>query len=262
MLELEKKMILSRMKVASLYLAETPPNLTKRQNFDNSHNIVNDHGKQLLDLCKTCDLRILNGRSKGDTLGKFTFHSINGISTVDYIIVSHDLFTSVQGFAVKQPNIFSDHSQIVCWIKTGADLSNNNNSFQERNNVKLPQQYVWAAKFTAAFRSDAILSLLHLFESTNFDLSSTDVENATNQFTNIMTEAAKRSLKLSSQKKSKRKPITKKWFDYDCKTLRSSLKKLSNKKHRNPLDTELRKQYHVQNKTFKKLIKQKKTTIC
>ena len=28
------------------------PNFTKRQNFDN---IVNDHGKQLIDLCKTCD---------------------------------------------------------------------------------------------------------------------------------------------------------------------------------------------------------------
>ena len=113
-----------------------PPNLTERRNFDNSHNIVNDHGKQLLDLCKTCDLRILNSRSKGDTLGKFTFHSINGISTVDYIIVSHVLFTSVQGFAVKQPNIFSDHSQIVCWIKTGTNLSNNNNSFPEKNNVQ------------------------------------------------------------------------------------------------------------------------------
>ena len=165
-----------------------PPNLTKRQNFDN---IVNDHGKQLLDLCKTCDLRILNGRSKGDTLGKFTFHSINGISTVDYIIVSHDLFTSVQGFAVKQPNIFSDHSQIVCWIKTGTDLSNNNNNnFQGKNNVKLPQEYVWdetsAAKFMAAFRSNDILSLLRLFESTNFDLSSTDVENAINQFTKLI----------------------------------------------------------------------------
>ena len=80
-----------------------------------------------------------------------------------------------------------------------------------------------------------------------------------------MTEAAKRSVKLSSQKKSKRKPITKKWFDYDCKTLRSSLKKFSNikKKTRNPLDTELRKEYHVQKRTFKKLIKPKKTTtIC
>ena len=184
MLELVKKMILSRMKVASLW---PPPNLTKRQNFDN---IVNDHGKQLLDLCKTCDLRILNGRSKGDTLGKFTFHPINEISTVDYVIVSHDLFTSVQGFGVKQPNIFSDHSQIVCWIKTGTDLSNNNNNFQGKNNVKLPQEYVWdetsAAKFMAAFRSNDILSLLHLFESTNFDLSSTDVENAINQFTKLI----------------------------------------------------------------------------
>ena len=85
-----------------------------------------------------------------------------------------------------------------------------------------------------------ILSLLHPFESTDFDLSSTNVQNATNQFTNIMTEAAKRSFKLISQKKSKRKPITTKWFDYDCKTLRSSLKKLSNKKHRNPLDTKVK----------------------
>ena len=79
-----------------------------------------------------------------------------------------------------------------------------------------------------------------------------------------MTEAAKRSVKLSSQKKSKRKPITKKWFDYDCKTLRSSLKKLSNKK-KNPQSSgyRLRKEYHVQNRTFKKLIKPKKTTtIC
>ena len=69
-----------------------------------------------------------------------------------------------------------------------------------------------------------------------------------------MTEAAKRSLKLSSQKKSIRKPITKKWFDYDCKTLRSSLKKKNYlTKKRNLLDSELRKEYHVQNKTFKKL---------
>ena len=83
-------------------------------NFDNT---INDHGKQLLDLYKTCDLRILNGRSNGDTLGNFTYHSITGVSTEDYIIVSHNLFASIQGFAVKQPNMFSDHSQIVCWSR-------------------------------------------------------------------------------------------------------------------------------------------------
>ena len=71
-----------------------------------------------------------------------------------------------------------------------AHIRPTNNSFQEKNNIKLPQPYVWdetsAAKFTAAFRFNDILSLLHLFESTNFDLSSTDVENAINQFTKLI----------------------------------------------------------------------------
>ena len=90
--------------------------LPSRQNFD--HNI-NDHGKHLLEFCKSCDLRILNGLTKGDSLGKFTYHSSKGVSTVGYVIVSNDLFASIEGFIVKQPNIFSDHSQIVCWTKIG-----------------------------------------------------------------------------------------------------------------------------------------------
>ena len=49
--------------------------------------------------------------------------------------------------------------------------------------ASLPPDKTSAAKFTAAFRSNDILSLLHLFESTKFDLSSPDVENATNQIT-------------------------------------------------------------------------------
>ena len=76
-----------------------------------------------------------------------------------------------------------------------------------------------------------------------------------------MTEAAKRSLKLSSQKKSKRKPITKKWFDYDCKTLRSSLKKLSNKKHRNPLDPDSEKNIMFKIRPLKNLKTKKHNSL-
>lgn len=43
---------------------------------------VNEHGQSLLEICKACDLRILNGRTTGDSFGK-TFHSPRGISTVD-----------------------------------------------------------------------------------------------------------------------------------------------------------------------------------
>ena len=35
---------------------------------------LNDHGKILLEYCKSLDIRISNGRYKGDSLGKITFH--------------------------------------------------------------------------------------------------------------------------------------------------------------------------------------------
>ena len=78
--------------------------LPNRQNFDNN---INDHGKHFLELCKSCDLRILNGRTKRDSLGKLTYHSSKGVSTVDCKIVSDDhLVTLIDSFIVKQPNIF------------------------------------------------------------------------------------------------------------------------------------------------------------
>ena len=68
------------------YIPDTSENsfyLKERQNFDTS---INNHGKKLIEICKTCDLRILNGRTLGDSLGQPTFHGKNGISTIDYII--------------------------------------------------------------------------------------------------------------------------------------------------------------------------------
>jgi hypothetical protein len=51
--------------------------------------IINSHGKNLLDLCLSSRLRILNGRFLGDSLGYFTYMSNNGFSSVDYAILNH-----------------------------------------------------------------------------------------------------------------------------------------------------------------------------
>ena len=51
----------------------------QRKNYD-FH--VNEHGQSLLEICKACDLRILNGRKTGDSFGK-TVPSPRGVSTVD-----------------------------------------------------------------------------------------------------------------------------------------------------------------------------------
>jgi endonuclease/exonuclease/phosphatase family metal-dependent hydrolase len=114
---------------------------TKRENFDNT---VNSHGKHLLELCKNCDLRILNGRTKGDSLGEPTFHSKNGISTIDYVICDINLLKYIKFLVVKPPNYFSDHSQITFWIEM---KDNTAKIFQDTPNTNfskiLPPQFIW-----------------------------------------------------------------------------------------------------------------------
>ena len=91
-----------------------PKKVPVRKSFDHH---LNEQGKILLDICKSLDLKILNGRCQGDSFGKITFHGFRGISTVDYIIVSDELLDKFQNFVVRQPSPFSDHSQLVGWIR-------------------------------------------------------------------------------------------------------------------------------------------------
>ena len=62
--------------------------------------ILDPRGKELLDLCKTNELRIVNGRKTGDILGNFTSFQPGGNSVIDYGIVSQALFESVLSFSV------------------------------------------------------------------------------------------------------------------------------------------------------------------
>ena len=44
---------------------------------------TNSHGKKLIDFAISTKMRILNGRTLGDLLGKFTYIGYNGVGTVD-----------------------------------------------------------------------------------------------------------------------------------------------------------------------------------
>ena len=79
--------------------------------------IINSHGKNVLDLCLSSWLRILNGRFLGDSLGYFTYMSNNGFSSVDYAILSESLLPSVKYFKTNDFTYLSDHVQIELYLK-------------------------------------------------------------------------------------------------------------------------------------------------
>ena len=122
--------------------SDLAPKLLSRQSFDS---VCNSHGDNLLNLCKTFDLTILNGRVKGDSLGQITYHGAKGVSTVDYIITNQQFFPNINYFIVNQPTPLSDHSPISAWTHltkshlTLNDSSNNLNKLQS-----LPFQLHWS----------------------------------------------------------------------------------------------------------------------
>ena len=103
------------------------------------------------------DLRILNGRVSGDSLGRATFHGKAGISVVDYAICDQTLFSHILNFIVKEPTYLSDHSPLVTWLCTDTDIRNQDTSPESDTLTRLPKQFMWESdstpKFKAAFQS-------------------------------------------------------------------------------------------------------------
>jgi hypothetical protein len=122
-----------------------------RESFDS---YISKHCKCLIEICKNCNLGILNGRTLGDSFGKPTSHSKNGSSVVNYIICGQELTQTIESFIVKPPTCLSDHSQLVTWIKRASihvSLSETTNTQQPKTH-KLPQHFIWVndsmTKFT------------------------------------------------------------------------------------------------------------------
>ena len=73
--------------------------------------------QELLDLCKSGSLPILNGRTQGDEAGKYTFGvaSSSGRSTIDYFIASAQCMSTAASLQVNEDAevYYTDHHIVV-----------------------------------------------------------------------------------------------------------------------------------------------------
>ena len=88
---------------------------THRNNEDVS---LNSFGEQLIQLCIASKLRVLNGRTRGDLQGHFTYLGYQGYSTVDLVLASENIFQTnlIQYLSVQTFTTFSDHRPILLKI--------------------------------------------------------------------------------------------------------------------------------------------------
>ena len=60
---------------------------------------TDEHGKMIIDLCHSVQLRIHNGRTLGDSRGYFTCYCDNGSSGVDWWLGDHTFLDLVVFFS-------------------------------------------------------------------------------------------------------------------------------------------------------------------
>ena len=230
----------------------------QRNSFDNE---LNNHGKKLLEICRSADLKILNGRISGDSLGRPTFHGKSGVSVIDYAICDQDLFRYITNFIVREPSSLSDHSPITTWLNINTVSDQMTTPNINDTLIRLPKQFIWESdssqKFRATLQSRDIQRMIH-----DFLLDSTPLGNINtclDAVETILITTAKRCLKIKTIKKRHNKiSSSKKWFDKECRLKRHELRKLANLKHRDPLNITLREEYHSVLKQYKGLLKHKR----
>lgn len=193
----------------------------------NSDHVVDSHGRRLVDLCKTTSLLIGNGRLHTDQIGEFTFHSHNGSSTVDYILLGKDDFKCISNFEIVEQNEFSDHSGLNFCVKLKSEkiTCNSENPVKDAY-IKLDETKVQQYKEMLSYSE-------HIISSFTIDLDNyeNNIEGIVSSFVNLLQDHAF-SIFGKTRKQNKNQTNNKRnqeWFNSDCYNARKLFKHARNK---------------------------------
>lgn len=253
---------------ASEYVALPSNYGTFSDKRNNMAKVVNDYGEALLELCCNSCLRILNGRTCGDSLGHMTYFSTDGkgSSCVDYTLVGNALMEKIKYFGICEPNrMLSDHCLMRFGIRCAFEEKLDDSQVLKPLYDKFEMSENCKEKYQMELLEHEIQDKICNFIFNDYPNKYQDtVDNAVNDFTDIMVSAGKLSFKLIKESR-KKKPTDfkrkKPGFDSDCYKLRKEVRSLGRALHRNPFNQYLREKFMSNSRKYKNMLKQKDKEI-
>jgi len=230
--------------------------LPQRQNMDF---IINEQGKCLIDLCIESKIRILNGRVMGDSLGSYTYYSSQGKSCIDYVISSENIVHMFNFINVLPPNELSDHC--IIWFSLNCQFPIKNKDLTYHGDFPtypLPGKFITENNkhdFINSLQSVEISRDIELFKLKVNDPDG-DIDNLTEELTNIMVKAAKKSFQFKHFKHNKKKKKNKhEWSNGNCFFMKRELRNLGKRMQQNPNNPDIKNNYFRLLKEYKKTVK-------
>ena len=219
-------------------------------------------GRELLQLCKNLDLRIMNGRVVGDIKGKMTCFRWNGCSVVDYALCSSDLFDNINSFEVNNllPTI-SDHCSIE--IHFALPLNHYHNiSIKKDTKIKLeklPPRWKWNATTEQNF-VDNIQGNSFAEKISQLKQMLTTEKNAVSPLIHLKTvlQGALQNSGCKSVRDTNKENFNKRWYDSECTKAKNDLVDSTKKLQNSPHDPDIRSSVNNKRKKYNSLVKSKK----
>ena len=178
------------------------PTSTKINSLDYT---VNKNGKELVHLCRSLGLYMLNGRIRGVSLGRFTCCSALGTCVVDCAITDMDP-SFISAFTVRPQSPLSDHCQINVYLKNnGQKIAKESEPCKTFRPNKI---FKWAHDsdgiFKTAIGSPETTHLINNFLSKTFQPNQSGINLAVTQINKIYYKSAnKAGLKKTREPKKK-----------------------------------------------------------
>ena len=221
----------------------------------------NKYGKELIELCKSSNMRIMNGYFQNDqNSGTFTCYTPRGKSLIDYLICDASFHHSLLNFALEPISTNSDHRPLVFSIKCSMN----------RLSPVLAQQYPRAKNciqyYKYVFDPSTLLgltdSLTGMRGSVQHEIFIDNIVNddGVNEAANSVYKLLETAIADNCTKKYQRKvqnsfPCNK-WFDDECKKLKYLVNNFARNHDLNVKDNFA--QYHSLKKSYKATIQRKK----
>lgn len=196
---------------------------------------VNAKGRTLIEFCEDFGLIVLNGATKGDECGNFTFMNGVGESVNDICAVSHDLLGLIERFTVEE-QIWSDHMPLVLNFKVR--LQNTPNKTQQL----LPKLH-WNDNLKGQY-NHKVLDNLRILKNQKDLINLEDIVNIINKST-------------TQNNLNKRLVAKNRWFDWQCKKARNTSFELL-KEYKQHMDAESKRKYLKANENFKIVCNERK----
>ena len=237
-------------------------NLPPRNTKDNT---INEYSRSLISLRTSNQLRILNGRLKGDEQGEHTFYGANGSSLVDFVLASEQLYlkspTVISSMKINKNALsFSDH----CSVHVSLDVTKRHKENQNSNILteERPPRYIWCDRmgpvYAEQFNSEQNERIIKSLSSVAIN-SNVDVDQTINKISHLLTSSARGILRLKTfKKKAHRRKFKTQWYNRSCSDIKSRLNNTIRLLKAHPNDPFLRGRICRLRKLYKREIRNSK----